>query len=74
MGKGVAVGSGVDVGDGVSVGGTGEGGGVAVGKREATGVGVACWQAVMNRRSPMRSFFMALIKTQLSGIMYRTII
>ena len=62
MGKGVAVGSGVGVGDGVSVGGTGDGEGVCVGARVATtGVGVADWQAVMNRRSPMIIFFMATI-------------
>jgi hypothetical protein len=62
MGKGVAVGSGVGLGDGVSVGGTGDGEGVSVGAGvAATGVGVADWQAVMNRRSPMISFFMATI-------------
>jgi hypothetical protein len=73
MGKGVAVGSGVDVGAGVSVGGTGDGDGVAVGKSGATGVGVAGWQAVMKRRSAMRSFFMALFITQLSSDLCWTI-
>jgi len=41
FGKGVEVGSGVKVDVGVSVAGTGEGEGVSVGKRGATGVGVA---------------------------------
>jgi len=73
MGKGVAVGSGVGVGDGVSVAGTGDGDGVTVGKSGATGVGVAGWQAVMKRRSAMRSFFMALFITQLSSDLCWTI-
>jgi hypothetical protein len=75
MGKGVGVGSSVGVGDGVSVGGTGDGEGVSVGAGVATtGVGVADWQAVMNRRSPMISFFMAPIKTQLPGRLFQAII
>ncbi len=61
MGYGVVVGSGVNVGEGVLVGGNGDGEGVSVGARVATGMGVADWQAVANRRSPMISFFMALI-------------
>jgi len=74
MGKGVTVGANVGVGDGVSVGGTGDGEGVSVGARVATGVGVADWQAVMRRRSPMISFFMAPIKTQLPGRLFQAII
>ena len=74
MGKGVAVGSCVGVGDGVLVGGIGDGEGVSVGAGVATsGAGVADWQAVMNRRSPMISFFMAPIKTQLPGRLFQAI-
>ena len=74
IGKGVAVGARVGVGDGVSVGGTGDGEGVSVGARvAATGVGVAGWQAVMNRKSPMIIFFMAPIKTQLSIGLFQVI-
>ena len=60
-GSGVGDGSGVEVGSGVGEAGIGvgdEGGSVAVGKREGLGVGVACWQEVMNTRHPIRrSFF-----------------
>jgi hypothetical protein len=73
MGKGVALGSSVGGGDGVPLGGTGDGEGVSVGGRVATGVDVADWQAVMNRRSPMISFFMAPIKTQLPGRLFQAI-
>jgi len=46
---------------------------VAVEKSGAIGFGVAAgWQALMRRRHPMRSFFMALIKTQLSGALFQT--
>src|SRR5687767_3104772 len=62
-GKGVGVNSRVGVGAGVSVKGIGVGGSVAVGESGVGGVGVAGWQAVMRRKHPMRSFFMALIKT-----------
>jgi hypothetical protein len=43
--------------------GVGERGIAAVGIGEATGVGVADWQAVRSKRHPMRNFFMVLIKT-----------
>jgi hypothetical protein len=62
-GKGVGEGAGVRVGSGVNVAGMGEGGSVEVGKKEGSDVEVAGWQAVMRMRHPMRSFFMALIKT-----------
>jgi hypothetical protein len=75
MGKGVGVGSSVGVGDGVSVGGTGDGEGVSVGAGVATtGVGVADWQALINRRSAMIIFFMAAIKTQLPVGLFQAII
>jgi hypothetical protein len=73
IGKGVEVGSGVNVIVGVKVTGIGVEEGVAVGKRGATGVGVVCWHAVSKSRSAMRSFFMAPIKTQLSGALYRPV-
>src|SRR6266545_2976566 len=73
-GKEVGEGSRVGVGAGVSVMGMGVGGGVSVGKSGATGVGVACWQAVMRMRHPMRSFFIAPIKTQLSSALCQTIV
>ena len=67
-GKGVGEDARVGVGAGVSVRGTGVGGIVAVGRRGATGVGVACRQATMKNRHPrIRNFFMASIKTQLSS-------
>ena len=74
MGKGVTVGVVVGVGDGVSVGGTGDGEGVSVRTRVATGVGVADWQAVISSRSPMISFFMSPIKTQLPGRLFQAVI
>lgn len=65
----VAVGSGVTVkGIGVCVAG-----GVAVEEGKGAGVGVAGWQAVMRMKHPIRSFFMALIKTQFSGGLFQTI-
>jgi len=72
-GSGVGVNSRVGVGCGVTVAGIGVGGSVAVGKSAATGVGVAGWQAVMRMRHPKRSFFIALIKTQLSSTLCWTI-
>jgi len=61
----------VAVGAGVSVTGTCVGSSVAVGNRGATGVSVAAgWQAVIRRRHPRRSFFMAPIKTQLSRALF----
>jgi hypothetical protein len=50
------------------------GGCVAVGKREGAEVGVAGWQAARSRMHPMRSFFIMHIKTQLSGVLFRTIV
>jgi hypothetical protein len=74
-GSGVAVNSRVGVGAGVSVTGMGVDVRVAVGKSGSADVGatVAGRQAVMRRKHPMRSFFMALIKTQLSGALFQTI-
>ena len=71
MGKGVTVGCGDGVTDGVSVGGTGDGDGVSVGASVATGAGVADWQAVMKKRSPMISCLIAYIKTQLPGALFQ---
>src|SRR5687767_14736093 len=76
-GSGVGESSIVGVGTGVSVTGmnvgVGEAGIVAVGMGEATGVGIADWQAVRRKRHPMRSFFMALIKTQLPDALFQAI-
>ena len=77
-GSGVGVNSIVGLGAGVSVTGTdvgvGEAGIVPVGMGEATGVGIADWQAASKRkRHPIRSFFMALIKTQLPGALFQAI-
>jgi len=62
-GVGVNVGSEVKVGSRVNVAGigVGEAGTVAVGGRTASGVGVACWQAVVRMRHPMRMIFFMLI-------------
>ena len=80
-GSGVGESARVAVGSGVGVKGIGVGGTVAVGDGNGTGVGVAVWlpdvdwQAVMRMRHPIRrSFFMALIKTQLSGALFQTIV
>jgi hypothetical protein len=65
------MGSGVEVGSGVGEAGigVGEAGTVAVGGRVGSGVGVACWQAVIRMRHPMRrNFFMALLITQMSSL------
>ena len=60
MGSGVKVGSGVgEAGIGV-----GEAGTVAVGGRTGSGAGVACWQAVVRMRHPMRMNFFMLIPTE----------
>ena len=73
-GKGVGDGSGVEEGAGVAVAGIGEGSGVEVGKNEGVGVGVADWQADVKRRIPnKRSFFMALLITQLPRTLFPTI-
>ena len=71
----VAVGSGVTV-KGIDVGGT-----VAVEDGNGAGAGVAVWppdwgwQAVVRMRHPIRrNFFMVLIKTQLSGALFQTIV
>src|SRR6266511_3282848 len=75
-GSEVAVSSSVGVGAGVLVTGigVGEAGSVAVGKSGATGVGVAAgWQAARKINPMRRSFFMALIKTQLSSALFQTI-
>jgi len=76
-GKGVGEGAGVEVSSGVTVAGIGVGGSVEVGKKEGAEVGVAVagWQAVMRMRHPRRrSFFIALIKTQLPGALFQAII
>src|SRR5215207_485498 len=73
-GSGVGEGSRLAVGAGVCVAGIGEGRSVAVGKRGATGVGVAAgWQAVRKRMNPKRSLFMALIKTQLHSALFQAL-
>ena len=67
----VAVGSGVTV-KGIDVGGT-----VAVEDGNGARVGVADgdWQAVMKMRHPTRrNFFIVLIKTQLAGALFQTIV
>ena len=46
-----------------------------VGKSEGADVDVAGWQAEVRRRNPKRrSFFMTLIKTQLSSALFQTIV
>src|SRR5215212_1121724 len=72
-GRGVDVNSRVGVGAGVLVAGIRVGVEVTVGKSGATGVDVAGWQAVISRTNPMRSFFMALIKTYLSRALFQII-
>jgi len=57
--------------------GIGVGETVAVGDGNGARVGVADgdWQAVMKMRHPIRrSFFIVLIKTQLSGALFQTIV
>jgi hypothetical protein len=76
-GNGVGESSRVAVGAGISVAGIGvcEAGSVAIENGEGAGVGVTVWQAVMRSRHPIRrSFFMVLIKTQLSGALFQTIV
>ena len=73
--KGVGEGTRVGVGAGVSVTGMGVGGNVAVGDGKGAGVEVAVWQPVMRIMHPIRiNFFMMLIKTQLSGALFQTIV
>jgi len=64
----------VGEGTGEAVAGIGEGGGVEVGKNAGVSAGVADWQAEVRRRNPnKRSFFMALLITQLHGILFHAI-
>ena len=75
-GNGVGESTRVAVGSGVTVKGIDVcvAGGVAVEEGKGAGVEVAGWQAVMRMKHPIRrSFFMALIKTQLSGALFQTI-
>ena len=67
----------VAVGSGVTVKGIGVGGDVAV--EEGAGVSVwpadVDWQAVIRMRHPIRRIFsIVLIKTQLSGALFQTIV
>ena len=75
-GNGVGESSRVAVSSGVTVKGIGvcEAGSVAVEDVKGAGVEVVVWQAVMRMRHPIRIFFMVLIKTQLSGALFQTIV
>ena len=76
-GNGVGESARVAVGSGVTVKGIGVGGDVAV--EEGAGVSVwpadVDWQAVIRMRHPIRRIFsIVLIKTQLSGALFQTIV